>query len=105
MNSFHYQYNISLFLDQEYIFIVSLHEILLASNLFHPERICLDQVDIAFGLFDLVLIILFALLEFIQFSPVLKVQEQVVVVEKQHPHHKENSGQYKLVFENAEELH
>jgi hypothetical protein len=45
---------------------------------------------------------LFALLEIIQFSPILEVQDKVVVVEKQHPSHKQNGDQHKLVFENAE---
>jgi hypothetical protein len=55
--------------------------------------------------FDLILVILFALLEVILFSPVLEVQEKVVVVEKQHPAHKKNSGQNEFVFEKKEELH
>jgi hypothetical protein len=48
---------------------------------------------------------LFALLEPIQFSTVLEVQEQVVVVEKQHPAHEKNGCQNEFVFENEEELH
>jgi hypothetical protein len=51
------------------------------------------------------LVILLALVQIIQFAAVLKMQDEVVVIKKNHPHQKCKSGNEVFIFEGFEEFH
>jgi hypothetical protein len=89
---------LSVLLDHENIFIVSLHEILLPGNFFHPLGIGFEQLHFLAGFANLFFVVFLAFFQIIQLSSVLHMQKDIVVVKEHHPYHKKYSGNQKFVL-------
>ncbi len=91
-------YVISVLLDHENILIVSLHEILLPGNFFHPLGIGFEQLHFLAGFANLFFVVFLAFFQIIQLISVLHMQKDIVVVKDHHPYHKKYSGNQKFVL-------
>jgi hypothetical protein len=75
-----------IFVDKEEVFVVSLHQIFLPGIFFQDGRVGFQLVQFLFGDSDLLLVVLLALLQFLQLAPLPEMaRDKIPGVEEQDP--------------------